>query len=119
MYDYYKEVKKAVEEASRSRRVKEEYTMSCYLIPFAKTSSGIPLEYRLIKRKEDMRYTFCKKNKKHKINPLVLFSMVGEFQKDIRIKNNRLILLNGAAAYQVYNKLKAYRENGGECYAKV
>ena len=85
--------------------------MTYYLIAVVKTSSGIPLEYRLVERKEDMRYTFCKKNKKHKINPLVLFSMVGEFQKYIKIKSDRLILLNGAAAYQVYNKLK----EGGYC----
>lgn len=80
--------------------------MSYYLIPIVTTSSGIPLEYRLIEHKEDMRYIFCKKNQKNKINPLFLFSMVGEFQKNIRIKNNRLMLLNGAAAYQLYRELK-------------
>lgn len=80
--------------------------MSYYLIPITKTSRGIPLEYRLIEHKEDMRYTFCKKNQKNKINPLLLFSMVGEFQKDIKIKNNRLILLNGATAYQIWKELK-------------
>lgn len=80
--------------------------MACYLIPVVKTSSGIPLEYRLIEHKEDMRFTFCKKNQSYKINPLLLFSIVGEFQKDIRIKNNRLILLNGKAAYQVWKELK-------------
>lgn len=87
------------------------YTMDCYLIPVAKTSRGIPLEYRLIEHKKDMRFTFCKKNQAYKINPLLLFSIVGDFQKDIRIKNNRLILLNGEAAYQIYNELK----EGGYC----
>lgn len=82
--------------------------MSYYLIPIVTTSRGIPLEYRLIERKEDMRYIFCKKNQKNKINPLLLFSMVGEFQKDIKIKNNRLILLNGAAAYQIWKELKKW-----------
>lgn len=80
--------------------------MSYYLIPVAKTSSGIPLEYTLIQHKKDMRYTFCKKNQSYKINMLLLFSIVGEFQKDIRIKNNRLILLNGKAAYQLWEGLK-------------
>ena len=80
--------------------------MAYYLIPIAKTSSGIPLEYRLIERKEDMRYTFCKKNQSYKINPLLLFSIVGEFQKDVRIKSNRLILLNGKTAYQIWKELK-------------
>lgn len=80
--------------------------MTCYLIPVVKTSKAIPLEYRLTERKEDMRYTFCRKNQNYKINPLALFSIVGEFQKDIRIKNNRLILLNGTAAYKIYNELK-------------
>lgn len=80
--------------------------MAYYLIPIIKSASGIPLEYRLIEHKEDMRYTFCKKNKKNKINPLLLFSMVGEFQKNIRIKSNRLILLNGATAYQLWKELK-------------
>lgn len=87
--------------------------MSCYLIPAVKTSRGIPLEYRFLERKEDMRYTFCKKNFSYKINPLLLFDIVGEFQKDIRIKNNRLILLNGKAAYQVWKELK----EGGCCNA--
>lgn len=80
--------------------------MSYYLIPISKTSSGIPLEYRLIEHKKDMRYTFCKKNQSYKINMLLLFSIVGEIQKDIRIKNNRLILLNGEAAYQLWKELK-------------
>lgn len=79
--------------------------MTYYLIP-VKTSNGIPLEYRLIEQKENMRFSFCRKNKKYKINPLLLFYMVGEFQKDIRIKSNRLILLNGKAAYQVWKELK-------------
>ena len=87
--------------------------MCYYLIPVVKTSRGIPLEYRLIERKEDMRYTFCKKNQKNKINPLLLFYMVGDFQEDIRIKNNRLILLNGKTAYQVWKELK----KGGYCNA--
>lgn len=80
--------------------------MAYYLIPIVKTSRGIPLEYRLIEHKEDMRYIFCKKNQSYKINPLLLFYMIGEFQKDIKIKNNRFILLNGKAAYQIYNELK-------------
>lgn len=80
--------------------------MSYYLIPVAKTSRGIPLEYRLIEYKEDMRFTFCKKNQKYKINPLLLFYIIGEFQKDIKIKNNRLILLSGKTAYQIWKELK-------------
>lgn len=87
--------------------------MSYYLIPIVTTSRGIPLEYRLINHKKDIRYTFCKKNQSYKINPLLLFSIVGEFQKDIKIKNNRLILLNGKAAYQVWKELK----EGGCCNA--
>lgn len=87
--------------------------MAYYLIPIVTTSRGIPLEYRLIEHRKDMRYIFCKKNQSHKINPLLLFSIVGEFQKDIKIKNNRLILLNGKAAYQIYNELK----KGGYCNA--
>lgn len=80
--------------------------MSYYLIPISKTSSGIPLEYRLIAHKQDMRYTFCRKNQSYKINILLLFSIMGELQKDIRIKSNRLILLNGKAAYQLWKELK-------------
>lgn len=80
--------------------------MSYYLISISKTSSGIPLEYRLIEHRQDMRYTFCRKNQSYKINILLLFSIVGELQKDIRIKSNRLILLNGKAAYQLWKELK-------------
>lgn len=82
--------------------------MAYYLIPIVKNSRGIPLEYRLIEHKKDMRYIFCKKNQSYKINPLLLFSMMGEFQKDIRIKNNRLILLNGKTAYQIWKELKKW-----------
>ena len=49
--------------------------MTYYLIP-VKTSNGIPLEYRLIEQKEDMRFSFCRKNKKYKINPLLLLSLI-------------------------------------------
>lgn len=80
--------------------------MDYYLIPISKTSRGIPLEYTLIEHRKDMRYTFCKKNQSCEINILLLFSIVGELQKDIRIKNNRLILLNGKAAYQLWKELK-------------
>lgn len=80
--------------------------MSYYLIPYCTNSKGMPLEYRLTEKKEDMRFNFCRKNQKYKINPLLFFSMVGEFQKDIRIKNNRLILLNGKTAYQFQKELQ-------------
>lgn len=79
--------------------------MSCYLIPFSTNSNGLPLEYRLIAKKEDMRFNFCKKNQKYKINPLRLFELVGAFQNDIKIKENRLILLNGKIAYQFFKSL--------------
>lgn len=80
--------------------------MSYYLIPFCTNSNGLPLEYRLIAKKEDMRFNFCKKNQKYKINILYFFELLGTFQKDIKIKNNRLILLNGKSAYQFKKELK-------------
>lgn len=80
--------------------------MSYYLIPVVKTSRGIPLEYRLIEHRKDMRFTFCRKNQSYEISPLLLFDMAGKFQKDIKIKNNRLILLNGKVACQLWKELK-------------
>lgn len=67
-----------------------------YLIPTVFTDKNLPMEYKIVTRKRDMRTKFCKKNERNIIDRYTL----DEFNKkhNILVKGDRVIMKNGKQA---------------------
>ena len=70
--------------------------MKTYLIPTAFTNKKLPMEYKVVTRKRDMRTKFCKKHESNIIDRYTL----DEFNKNhnILVKGDRVIMKNGKQA---------------------
>lgn len=64
----------------------------------------VPLEYKIVCKKLDMRTRFCKENAKWLVRDTeYLFRMI--HKHNMSIKENRIIAPNGKAAYGFYKDL--------------
>lgn len=70
--------------------------MKTYLIPTVFTDKKLPMEYKIVTRKRDMRTKFCKKNERNIIDRYTL----DEFNRthNIIVKGDRVIMKNGKQA---------------------
>ena len=70
--------------------------MKTYLIPTVFTDKKIPMEYKVVTRKRDMRTKFCKKHESNIIDRYTL----DEFNRthNILVKVDRVIMKNGKQA---------------------
>lgn len=75
--------------------------MTTYLIPVVFTGK-LPLEYRVVTRKRDMRTNFCKHNERHIIDKDALDEYIREY--NILVKGDRVIMKNGKQA-RIFNVL--------------
>lgn len=75
-----------------------------YLIPTTTTRDGLPMEYRIIDRKRDMRTTFCKSHDKDIVDKLVMNNLINNYR--MIVKNDRVIAPNGRIAYQFKRDLR-------------
>lgn len=75
--------------------------MTTYLIPTVFTGK-LPLEYRVVTRKRDMRTNFCKCNEKHIIDKDALNEYIREY--NILVKEDRVIMKDSKQA-SIFNVL--------------
>lgn len=61
-----------------------------YLLPFETNGRTLVLEYRIHRRKEDLRTRFCKTNKEFKVNEEALLKAIKEVKP--LLKENRIIM---------------------------
>jgi hypothetical protein len=77
--------------------------MTTYLMPTSFTGKGkLPLEYRVVTRKRDMRTSFCKRNEKHIIDKQALNEYIREC--NILVKEDRVIMKDSKQA-RIFNEL--------------
>ena len=69
-----------------------------YLLPTV-WAGKVPMQYRIEKRKKDMRTRFCRDNERYIIDRHVLDAMIHSFPS-AREKGNRLFFKNEKAAYK-------------------
>ena len=76
--------------------------MTTYLIPTVFTGNKLPMEYKIVTRKRDMRTKFCKQNENH----IIERSTLDEFIKDynILVKGDRVIMKDSKQA-RIFNVL--------------
>ena len=75
--------------------------MTTYLIPTVFTGK-LPMEYRVVTRKRDMRTNFCKCNEKHIIDKDELNKYIRRY--NILVKEDRVIMKNSKQAI-IFNVL--------------
>lgn len=75
--------------------------MTTYLIPTVFTGK-LPMEYRVVTRKRDMRTNFCKHNERHIIDKDALNEYIREY--NILVKGDRVIMKDGKQA-RIFNVL--------------
>lgn len=75
--------------------------MTTYLIPTVFTGK-LPMEYRVVTRKRDMRTNFCKNNEKHIIDKDELNKYIRRY--NILVKEDRVIMKNSNQA-RIFNVL--------------
>ena len=70
--------------------------MKTYLIPTVFTDKKLPMEYKVVTHKRDMRTKFCKKHESNIIDRYTLY----EFNRthNILVKGDRVIMKNGKQA---------------------
>ena len=70
--------------------------MTTYLLPTVLTGKNLPMEYRIVECKRDMRTKFCKKHESNIIDRYTL----DEFNRthNILVKGDRVIMKNGKQA---------------------
>ena len=73
-----------------------EDNMTTYLLPTVLTGKNLPMEYRIVERKRDMRTRFCKENEKYIIDRDTLNEYIREY--GIRVKGDRVIMKDGKQA---------------------
>ena len=77
-------------------RGESEENMTTYLLPTVLTGKNLPMEYRIVERKRDMRTRFCKQNEKYIIDRDTLNEYIREY--GIRVKGDRVIMKDGKQA---------------------
>ena len=73
-----------------------EDNMTTYLLPTVLTGKNLPMEYRIVECKRDMRTRFCKQNEKYIIDRDTLNEYIREY--GIRVKGDRVIMKDGKQA---------------------
>ena len=73
-----------------------EGDMTTYLLPTVLAGKNLPIEYRIIERKKDMRTKFCRENEKCIIDRDTLNEYIREY--GIRVKGDRVIMKDGKQA---------------------
>lgn len=84
-----------------------------YLIPIHFCSGGkLPIRYKVVTRKRDMRYTFCKKYVSKVIDDHVYLNILSDKDYGVKIKevggSIHLILPSGKAAYELSRYLQKF-----------
>ena len=74
-----------------------------YLLPTV-WAGKVPMQYRIEKRKKDMRTNFCKMYHKYEVSDSCLEHML-VYCDDARLKGDRIIVTNGEAAAKVFHWL--------------
>ena len=69
--------------------------MTTYLLPTL-FAGKLPIEYRIVERKRDMRTRFCKENEKCIIDRDTLNEYIREY--GIRVKGDRVMMKDGRQA---------------------
>ena len=70
--------------------------MTTYLLPTVLTGKNLPMEYRIVECKRDMRTRFCKENEKYIIDRDTLNEYIREY--NIKVKEDRVIMKDGRQA---------------------
>ena len=73
-----------------------EEDMTTYLLPTVLAGKNLPIEYRIIERKKDMRTKFCRENEKYIIDRDTLNEYIREY--NIKVKEDRVIMKDGRQA---------------------
>lgn len=73
-----------------------EDNMTTYLLPTVLTGKNLPMEYRIVECKRDMRTRFCKENEKYIIDRDTLNEYIREY--GIRVKGDRVMMKDGKQA---------------------
>ena len=73
-----------------------EEDMKTYLLPTVLTEKNLPMEYRIVERKKDMRTKFCRENEKCIIDRDTLNEYIREY--NIKVKEDRVIMKDGRQA---------------------
>lgn len=73
-----------------------EDNMTTYLLPTILTGKNLPMEYRIVECKRDMRTRFCKENEKYIIDRDTLNEYIREY--GIRVKGDRVMMKDGKQA---------------------
>lgn len=69
--------------------------MTTYLLPTV-FAGKLPIEYRIVERKRDMRTRFCRENEKYIIDRDTLNEYIREY--NIKVKEDRVIMKDGRQA---------------------
>ena len=72
-----------------------EGDMTTYLLPTV-FAGKLPIEYRIVERKRDMRTRFCRENEKCIIDRDTLNEYIREY--NIKVKEDRVIMKDGRQA---------------------
>ena len=73
-----------------------EEDMTTYLLPTVLAGKNLPIEYRIVERKKDMRTKFCMENEKYIIDRDTLNEYIREY--NIKVKEDRVIMKDGRQA---------------------
>ena len=76
-------------------RGESEDNMTTYLLPTV-FAGKLPIEYRIVERKKDMRTKFCRENEKYIIDRDTLNEYIREY--NIKVKEDRVIMKDGRQA---------------------
>lgn len=72
-----------------------------YLLPTV-WAGKVPMEYRIVERKKDMRTRFCKEYRKYEVSRFHLEQLL-IYYGDIELKGDRVIMANGETASKVFH----------------
>ena len=70
--------------------------MTTYLLPTVLTGKNLPMEYRIVERKRDMRTKFCKKHESNIIDRDTLDEFIKCY--NILVKGDRVIMKDSKQA---------------------
>lgn len=78
--------------------------IATYLIPTIKTSDGLPMQYKVVERKKDMRTRFCRQNSDKIIDKVFLAYLIDKYS--LRMKEDRIIIPYGSIAYSFRKEVR-------------
>lgn len=78
--------------------------MTTYLIPTVTNGKKLVLEYRVVRRKKDMRTSFCKVNEKNIVDSWGLTKAI--LNNKMIVKDDRVIAPNGGSAFRFKKELE-------------